>query len=54
METPAFPILRQRPALIGLTRNIAIQYAGTKIRCNAVCPGPTPTELNTPEQISKV
>lgn len=32
-------------ALIGLTRNIAIQYAGTGIRCNAVCPGPTDTDM---------
>jgi NAD(P)-dependent dehydrogenase (short-subunit alcohol dehydrogenase family) len=38
--------------LIGLTRNIAIQYAGTGVRCNAVCPGPTPTALNTPEQMA--
>jgi NAD(P)-dependent dehydrogenase (short-subunit alcohol dehydrogenase family) len=35
-----------------LTRNIALQYAGTAIRCNAVCPGPTPTELNTPERLA--
>lgn len=32
-------------ALIGLTRNIAIQYAGSGIRCNAVCPGPTDTDM---------
>lgn len=37
---------------IAVTRNIAIQYAGTEIRCNAVAPGPTPTELNTPEMLA--
>lgn len=37
---------------IALTKNIAIQYAGTDIRCNAIAPGPTPTELNTDEMIA--
>lgn len=32
-------------AVIGLTRNIALQYAGTGIRCNSVCPGPTETAM---------
>ncbi|MFP3154726.1 SDR family oxidoreductase [Lachnospiraceae bacterium ZAX-1] len=41
-----------KSALLGMTKNIAIQYAGKGIRCNAVCPGPTPTELNTPEQMA--
>ena len=42
-----------KSAVIGLSKNIAIQYSGTAIRCNAVCPGPTPTALNTPEQLKK-
>jgi NAD(P)-dependent dehydrogenase (short-subunit alcohol dehydrogenase family) len=41
-----------KAGVIGMTKNIAIQFAGEGIRCNAVCPGPTPTELNTPEQIA--
>jgi NAD(P)-dependent dehydrogenase (short-subunit alcohol dehydrogenase family) len=36
----------------GLTRNIALQYSGTGIRCNSVNPGPTPTEANTPEKLA--
>lgn len=40
-----------KSAILGMTKNIAIQYAGKGIRCNAVCPGPTPTELNTPEKL---
>lgn len=39
--------------VVGLTRNIALQYAGSAIRCNAVCPGPTPTALNTPEELAR-
>ncbi len=31
-----------KSALLGMTKNIAIQFAGQGIRCNAVCPGPTP------------
>ncbi|MFQ7855879.1 MAG: SDR family oxidoreductase [Flavonifractor plautii] len=33
-------------AVIGMTKNVAIQYAGTGIRCNAVCPGPTETPIS--------
>ena len=36
----------------GLTRNLALQYSGTGIRCNSVNPGPTPTELNAPEKLA--
>ena len=33
-------------AVIALAKNIAIQYAGTGIRCNVVCPGRTDTPMN--------
>lgn len=36
-------------AVIGITRNMAIQYVGQGIRINAVCPGPTNTPLFSPE-----
>jgi len=39
-----------KSALLGMTKNIGIQFAGKGIRCNCVCPGPTPTPLNAPEQ----
>lgn len=32
-------------ALIGLTRNTAWMYAGQGIRCNAICPGATATNI---------
>lgn len=39
-----------KAAVNGMTKNVALLYSPTAIRCNAVAPGPTPTELNTPEQ----
>ena len=30
-----------KAAVIAMTKNIALQYTGTGVRCNAVCPGPT-------------
>lgn len=41
-----------KAGVVGLSKNLAIQYAGQGIRCNVVCPGPTPTALNAPEQIA--
>jgi NAD(P)-dependent dehydrogenase (short-subunit alcohol dehydrogenase family) len=40
-----------KAAVVAITKNVAIQFAG-KIRSNAVCPGPTPTALNTPQQMA--
>lgn len=42
-----------KAGVLALTHNIAIQYAGRGIRCNATLPGPTPTELNTPDAIAE-
>lgn len=42
-----------KAAVIGLSKNIAIQYAGRGIRCNTICPGPTPTGINTPEKMKE-
>lgn len=41
-----------KTAVIGMSKNVAIQFAGQGIRVNVVAPGPTPTPLNTPEQIA--
>ncbi len=41
-----------KSAVLGMTKNIAIQFAPQGIRCNAVCPGPTATPLKSPEQMA--
>ena len=38
-----------KAAVNAMTKNIALQYSPTGIRCNAIGPGPTPTPLNAPE-----
>ena len=40
-----------KAAVNSMTKNIALQYSNTAIRCNAVGPGPTPTALNAPDQV---
>lgn len=42
-----------KSAVLGMTKNVAIQFAGKGIRCNSVCPGPTPTPLNTPDKLAE-
>ncbi len=34
-----------KAAIIGITRHTALRFAGTKIRCNAVCPGTIVTPM---------
>lgn len=41
-----------KTAVNAMTQNVALQYVGKGIRVNSVCPGPTPTPLNTPEQLA--
>ena len=41
-----------KTAVNAMTQNVALQFVGKGIRVNSVCPGPTPTPLNTPEQLA--
>ena len=41
-----------KTAVIGMSKNVALEFAAGNIRVNVVCPGPTPTALNTPEQLA--
>ena len=41
-----------KAAVIGMSKNAAIQFAGRGIRVNVVAPGPTPPSFNTPEQLA--
>ncbi len=40
-----------KAAVIAMSHNAAMQYAGTGIRINTVAPGPTPTPMNTPDKV---
>lgn len=41
-----------KTAVVGMSLNVGIQFAGKGIRVNVVCPGPTPTPLNAPDKIA--
>ena len=41
-----------KAAVVAMTKNVAIQFAGKGIRCNAVCPGPTITPLLSSDEIA--
>ena len=41
-----------KAATISMTKNVAVQFAGKGIRCNAVCPGPTETPLFSKENMA--
>lgn len=47
-----FAYTASKCAVIGMSRNLALQYAGSGIRINIVCPGPTMTALNTPDKVA--
>lgn len=48
------PYSATKHAVVGITKNIAIQYAGTDIRCNAVCPGATLSNMMNDEVLKKM
>lgn len=37
-----------KAGLIGLTKTLAMEWASSGVRCNALCPGPFLTEINVP------
>ena len=47
-----YPYSTAKMALIAMTKNVALQFNETNIRCNCICPGTTPTELNTPDKLA--
>lgn len=48
-----FSYTAAKSAIVGMSKNVAIQYSYNKVRCNVVCPGDTPTALNTPEKLKE-
>ncbi len=52
MPTQVLLTVQQKAAVVAMTKNVAIQFAGKGIRCNAVCPGPTITPLLSSDEIA--
>ena len=42
------PYCSAKAGVLGLTRAAALEWAGSGLRCNALCPGPFLTDLNRP------
>lgn len=40
------PYASSKHGIIGLTRVLALEWAGTGVTCNAICPGPFATDMN--------
>jgi NAD(P)-dependent dehydrogenase (short-subunit alcohol dehydrogenase family) len=42
------PYCASKAGIIGLTQTLALEWAGSGLRCNALCPGPFRTAMNAP------
>jgi NAD(P)-dependent dehydrogenase (short-subunit alcohol dehydrogenase family) len=40
------PYASSKSGIVGLTRVLALEWAGTGVTCNAICPGPFATDMN--------
>ena len=40
------PYASSKAGILGLTRVLALEWAGTGVTCNAICPGPFATDMN--------
>jgi NAD(P)-dependent dehydrogenase (short-subunit alcohol dehydrogenase family) len=40
------PYASSKSGLVGLTRVLALEWAGSGVTCNAICPGPFATDMN--------